>query len=130
MKINQLTQTDPIELARAVLTADDVQDFPIIHHAAIELLDKLKQFEVEYSYFEYEDGSIGGMELDEPHEFQRHPRLVRDFVIGDRLEMADGRVGTLTHEAFCGDGVMKYVTTDDGIIISVSGNGARLHVSE
>ena len=55
MKISQLTQTDPIELARAVLTADDVQDFPIIHHAAIELLDKLKQFEVEYSYFEFDD---------------------------------------------------------------------------
>jgi hypothetical protein len=56
MKISQLTQTDPIELARAVLTADDVAEFPIIQHAAIELLDKLKRFEVEFSYFEYDDG--------------------------------------------------------------------------
>jgi hypothetical protein len=39
-----------------VLTADDVAEFPIIQHAAIELLDKLKRFEVEFSYFEYDDG--------------------------------------------------------------------------
>jgi hypothetical protein len=55
MKINQLTETDPIELARAVLTADDVQDFPIIHYAASQLLNALKTFEVEAAYFEYDD---------------------------------------------------------------------------
>ena len=55
MKINQLTQTDPIELARAVLTADDVQDFPIMHYAASMLLDAFITFEQEYSYFEYEE---------------------------------------------------------------------------
>jgi hypothetical protein len=56
MNINQLTETNPIELARAVLTADDVKDFPIIHYAASQLLNALVTFEVEASYFEYEDG--------------------------------------------------------------------------
>jgi hypothetical protein len=55
MKISQLTETNPIELARAVLTADDVKDFPIIHYAAVQLLNALKTFEVEASYFEYEE---------------------------------------------------------------------------
>jgi hypothetical protein len=55
MNINQLTETNPIELARAVLTADDVQDFPIIHYAASQLLNALITFEVEASYFEYEE---------------------------------------------------------------------------
>ena len=56
--ISQLTQTNPIELARAVLTADDVQDFPIIHYAASQLLNALKTFEVEASYFEHEGDEV------------------------------------------------------------------------
>jgi hypothetical protein len=55
MNINQLTETNPIELARAVLTADDVKDFPIIHYAAVQLLNALVTFEMEASYFEYDD---------------------------------------------------------------------------
>jgi hypothetical protein len=101
MKISQLTQTDPIELARAVLTADDVADFPIIHHAASQLLNALKQFDIELSYFEYEEQT-----------------LVRDFALGDRLRLVNGRVGVLTHVGIA----VRYLTADDGSMIPVHGN--------
>ena len=161
MKINQLTQTDPIELARAVLTADDVRDFPIIHHAAVQLLDKLKQFEVEASYFEYDEfpsqgwcepddvaadsdcpfcGSVAGQQCSDittnteiasvvhiERMSEADETLVRDFAIGDRLELLDGRVGVLTHVGIA----VRYLTADDGSTIPVHGNTeARLHVSK
>jgi hypothetical protein len=111
MNINQLTETNPIELARAVLTADDVQDFPIIHYAASQLLNALKTFEVEASYFEYEEEET----------------LVRDFAIGDRLELLDGRVGVLTHVGLS----IRYLTADDRSLIPIHGNEyARLHEPE